>query len=84
MDASSGVCEFIFRGHAKDVKGLSISHDGKLLASASTDGTLRVWDLVTNEIEHVLQRRETGALCVAWSPDGIHLAAGYISGYVRL
>jgi len=32
------------RGHAGSVRGVSFSHDGKQLISASADGTLRLWD----------------------------------------
>ena len=34
-----------FRGHPTDVRALAFSPDNKLLASASYDGTILLWDL---------------------------------------
>jgi len=36
-----------FTGHAGRVEGVSISADGRTLATGSTDGTIRLWDLDT-------------------------------------
>jgi WD40 repeat protein len=35
---------FVCRGHTKSVNGIVLSDDGKYIASASHDGTVRLWD----------------------------------------
>ena len=37
----------VFDGHKQSVTDLTVSHDGKRLASGSTDGVVKVWDLAT-------------------------------------
>lgn len=44
-EAASGKHLATFRGHSTDVLTLTFSPDNKLLASASHDGTILLWDL---------------------------------------
>ncbi len=55
---------------------VAFSPEGKRLASASVDGTVRLWDVKTGRLLTVLRGHPSGVADVAFSPDGRELAAG--------
>jgi WD40 repeat protein len=72
----------LLEGHTSFVWGLAFSPDGARLASASQDGSLRLWDTASFTGAAAL---ESGwAFCVGWSPDGSRLALGNIQGEVQI
>lgn len=64
-------------GHKGLVVALAYSPDGRTLASASADGTARLWDLATGKLTATLQSPAARAYCVAFAPGGESLAVGY-------
>jgi len=69
-------------GHTSFVWGVSFSKDGRWLASASVDGTIRVWN--ASDYSELQVLNNAGAFCLAWSPDGKQIAVGSTSGRITV
>ncbi len=70
-------------GHGIAVHELCFSKDGKLLASAGADGTVRLWNGASGA---AIRSLAVGSVvyATAVSPDGKRLASGSFDGQVRL
>jgi WD40 repeat protein len=77
------------RGHDDVVFAVDFSRDGKRLASASFDKTVRIWNLEQRAAglipaERVLTGHSDFVYAVAFSPDGKHLATASKDRTVKL
>ena len=64
----------ILRGHKERIVSMTFSPDGKLIASASEDNTVKVWNWETGQALYSLETPQFRVYVVAFSPDGKTLA----------
>ena len=65
----------MLKGHTGKVNCVVFSLDGKRVASASDDGTMKVWDAVSGQEMLTVKGNLNGVMSVAFSPDGKQLAS---------
>lgn len=71
-------------GHGWRVREIAFSPDGSILASGSSDGTIRLWNLSNGNIIHVLSRHHYGVISLDFNPSGEILASGGIDTKINL
>jgi WD40 repeat protein len=64
----------LLSGHTSQVTAVAWSPDGREIASASWDATIRIWDTTTGEQVRIIQGDDQ-FIALDWSPDGHLLAA---------
>ena len=64
------------QGYTSAVYSVSFSPDGTLLASGSSDYTVKLWEVATQERITTLAGHKSPVISVSFSPDGTLLASG--------
>lgn len=74
-----------FRGHPARLSSLAISSDGKQLATADTNGAVKLWDVLTGKQKLALRSQtHRRPVSITFSPDGSQLASANESSRITL
>jgi WD40 repeat protein len=71
------------KGHTSWVGGVAFSPDGKTIATASADGTVKFWDS-TGKLQETLKAHDDIVAAVAFSKDGTHFATASFDGTAKV
>jgi WD40 repeat protein len=72
------------QGHTELLSSVAYSLDGKTLASASVDGTIKLWDVQVGKKRATLKGHTKYVSSVAYSPDSKTLASGSLDQTIKL
>jgi len=83
-DMTTFTKQFELKGHTGDLTGLSFSHDGKCLVTASDDNTAGIWCASTGQLLHRLTVQSDIVLSACFNHDDSLVATGSFAGKVNV
>ncbi|EMD84659.1 hypothetical protein COCHEDRAFT_1167455 [Bipolaris maydis C5] len=83
-DAEWDACRSVLESHSASVRAVVFSPDGQLVASASWDSIVRVWETATGHCRSVLEGHSREVNAVVFSPDGQLVASASADSTVRV
>ncbi|KAL5379581.1 hypothetical protein PMIN06_011320 [Paraphaeosphaeria minitans] len=84
MQRAWSACLQTLEGHISYVRSVNFSHDSTLLASASHDGTVKIWQVISNECVQTLEGHGHGGFSVVFSHDSSLLASASADRTVKV
>jgi WD40 repeat protein len=82
-DVASGEVRRTLVGHSRAIWSVDISPNDEAVATASADGTVRIWDAMTGDVKGTLNIQKP-VRAVAFSPDGELLLTAHEDGTAYL
>ncbi len=76
IDEESPSLQIAFNAHAGSITEIVYSPDGSLIATASKDGSVQIWDATDGSPIRTLTGHSGGVNSIAFSPDGSLLTSG--------
>jgi WD40 repeat protein len=77
-------CLQTLEGHSRYVTSVAVSHDSTLLASASSDSTVKIWDASSGACLETLEGHSGYVTSVAFSHDSTRLASASSDSTVKI
>jgi WD40 repeat protein len=74
----------MFEGHGNPVTVATITSDGKILASASVNGTIQLWETVTGQCLYTLEGQDSTITAATFTPNCEILASASVNGIVQV
>ena len=74
----------ILKAHDVTIRTGAFSKDGRLLATGSSDQSIKVWDVATGRNVFTFRGHEDGVCPVVFSPDGTRLASGSADQTIKI
>jgi tetratricopeptide (TPR) repeat protein len=82
-EITSGQIVHTLTGHSAEVVSVAFSPDGRRLATASYDRTMKLWDVQTGQGVFTLLGHTASLVCLAFSPDGNQIVTGSFDATAR-
>jgi WD40 repeat protein len=75
-DPATGKRRAKLEGHTSSISAFVFSPDGKQVATASYDKTVKVFNTADGAVVHTCAKHSGPVMSIAWSPDGKEIASG--------
>ncbi|MDF5710648.1 MAG: hypothetical protein PUP90_24000 [Nostoc sp. S4] len=80
----TGTASLPFRGHESGVYCVAFHPSGEIIASASNDATIRLWNLQGQQIQQPFYRHQGAVQAITFSLDGDKIISGGVDGTLCL